>query len=109
MPKRGYADMREHIDALDMAGLLRRIVAPIDKDTELHPLVRWQFRGGIRESDRKAFLFENVIDGTGQRYDMPVVVGALAASAPIYAIGMGVELVDIGDTWRRAIARHGTL
>lgn len=105
MPKRGYADMREHIDALDMAGLLRRIVAPIDKDTELHPLVRWQFRGGIRESDRKAFLFENVIDGTGQRYDMPVVVGALAASAPIYAIGMGVEIADIGDTWRRAIAR----
>ena len=104
MTRRGYADMREHIDALDNAGLLRRIDAPIDKDTELHPLVRWQFRGGIRESERKAFLFENVIDGAGRRYDMPVVVGALAASAQIYAIGMGVDLDRIGETWRRAIS-----
>jgi UbiD family decarboxylase len=104
MTRRGYADMREHIEALDSARLLRRIDATIDKDTELHPLVRWQFRGGIREADRKAFLFENVIDGTGRRYDMPVVVGALAASAQIYAIGMGVDLADIGDTWRRAIS-----
>ena len=104
MIRRGYADMREHIDALDNAGLLRRIDAPINKDTELHPLVRWQFRGGIRESERKAFLFENVIDGIGRRYDMPVVVGALAASAQIYAIGMGVDLDQIGETWRRAIS-----
>ena len=26
----------------------------------MHPLVRWQFRGGIAEKDRKAFLFTNV-------------------------------------------------
>ncbi len=100
----GYPDFHAHIAALDAAGLLQRIGEPIDKDTELHPLVRWQFRGGIPESARKAFLFENVIDASGQSYDIPVVVGALAASAEIYAIGMGVSQDEIGDTWRRAIA-----
>ena len=68
-----------------------RVDRPINKDTELHPLVRWQFLGGIPENERKAFLFTNVVDSKGRRYDMPVVVGALAASPRIYAIGMGHE------------------
>ncbi len=38
----------------------------------MHPLVRWQFRGGIEEKDRKAFLFTNVIDSKGRKYDIPV-------------------------------------
>ncbi len=101
---RGYADLHEHLEALDAAGLLLRIDEPVNKDTELHPLVRWQFRGGLAESDRKAFLFTNVVDGSGRRYDLPVVVGALAANAEIYSIGMGVKLGEIGETWRRAIA-----
>ena len=63
---------------LEAAGLLVRIDRPIDKDTELHPLVRWQFQGGLAEDERRAFLFTNVIDGSGRRYDMPVAVGALA-------------------------------
>ncbi len=44
----------------------------------MHPLVRWQFRGGIAEKDRKAFLFTNVIDSKGRKYDIPVLVGGLA-------------------------------
>ncbi|MFM2130210.1 MAG: 3-octaprenyl-4-hydroxybenzoate carboxy-lyase, partial [Pseudomonadota bacterium] len=40
MPKRGYRDLQEHIAALDAAGLLVTIDAPVNKDTELHPLVR---------------------------------------------------------------------
>ena len=66
-----------------------RVERPIDKDSELHPLVRWQFQGGLAEDQRRAFLFTNVVDGSGRRYDMPVAVGALAASPQIYAIGMG--------------------
>mgnify|MGYP001764761218 CR=1 FL=1 len=31
--------------------LLVRVTRPINKDTEMHPLVRWQFRGGIEEKD----------------------------------------------------------
>ncbi|HWI15919.1 MAG TPA: UbiD family decarboxylase, partial [Burkholderiales bacterium] len=81
---RSYTDLHEHLAALDRAGLLITVNRPINKDTELHPLVRWQFRGGIEEKDRKAFLFNNVIDGKGRKYDIPVVVGALAASREIY-------------------------
>ena len=94
MSERGYADLHEHIDRLDKAGLLRRIDAPINKDTEMHPLVRWQFRGGIPEHDRKAFLFTNIVNSAGRHYDIPVVIGALAANAAIYRIGMNVARDD---------------
>jgi UbiD family decarboxylase len=70
----------------------------------MHPLVRWQFRGGIEEPDRKAFLFTNVTDGRKHKYDIPVAVGALAASREIYRIGMGCPLDRINETWTRAIA-----
>ncbi len=102
---RTYADLHEHLDRLDRAGLLYRIDAPVNKDTEMHPLVRWQFRGGIPEKDRKAFLFTNITDSKGRRYDIPVVVGAFAANPEIYRIGMNVETLDaIGPAWERAIA-----
>ncbi len=104
MSQRGYADLHEHLKALAAAGLLVTIDRPIDKDTEMHPLVRWQFRGGIAEKDRKAFLFRNVIDAKGRKYDIPVVVGALAASREIYRIGMGCPLDRINETWTNAIA-----
>jgi len=97
-------DFQDHMAELERQGLLVRVDRPINKDTELHPLVRWQFLGGILEDERKAFLFTNVVDAKGKRYDMPVVVGALAASPRIYAIGMGIEIEDIGEAWNRAIA-----
>ncbi len=56
---RSYAGLHEHLDRLDKAGLLHRVDAPVNKGTEMHPLVRWQFRGGIAEKHRKAFLFSN--------------------------------------------------
>ncbi len=100
-----YADLHEHISRLERAGLLHRIDHPVDKDSELHPLVRWQYRGGIAERDRKAFLFTNVVDAKGRRYDIPVVVGAYAATAEIYRVGMNVaSLAEIGPAWERAIA-----
>src|SRR5689334_6350273 len=72
-------DLQEHLADLEARGLLVRIDRPINKDTELHPLVRWQFIGGVAEDKRRAFLFTHVTDAKGKRYDMPVVVGALAA------------------------------
>src|SRR5205809_719062 len=104
MASRGYADLHEHLAALKKAGLLITVERPINKDTEMHPLVRWQFRGGIEERDRKAFLFTNVVDSKGRKYDMPVVVGALAASREIYRLGMGCDLERINETWSRALA-----
>lgn len=97
-------DLQDHIAALEAAGLLHRIDRPVNKDTELHPLVRWQFRGGIPDADRKAFLFTNVYDSRGRTYEMSVVVGALAASREIYRIGVGVPLEDIGARWAQAVA-----
>ena len=97
-------DLQQHIIALEEAGLLHRIDEEVNKDTELHALVRWQFRGGIAEKDRKAFYFSNVVDSKGRHFDMPVVVGALAANSDIYRIGMDVPLEDIGLAWQEAIA-----
>src|SRR5690349_13675172 len=79
-------DFQQHLAALDRAGLLVRVDRPIDKDSELHPLVRWQFLGGFPEAKRRAFLFTNVTDAAGRRYDIPVAVGALSASPGIYAV-----------------------
>jgi len=101
---RAYRDLHEHLAELDTQGLLITVDRPINKDTELHPLVRWQFRGGIAEPDRKAFLFTNVVNGKGKKYDIPVVVGALAATRKIYSVGMGCKIEDIGKTWSHAIA-----
>ncbi len=97
-------DFQAHLADLEARGLLVRVERAINKDTELHPLVRWQFLGGIPENARRAFLFTNVVDAKGRRYDMPVVVGALAASPDIYAVGMGRKVEDIGAAWMQAIA-----
>lgn len=99
------SDFQEHLANLEAAGLLTRIDRPTCKDTEIHPLVRWQFLGGFPEAQRRAFLFTNVIGAKGERYDIPVVVGALAASDRIYAMGMGVPVEDLGGIWMRGIAK----
>src|SRR6266568_7173333 len=96
-------DFQDHLADLEANGLLVRIDRPINKDTELHPLVRWQFLGGVPEHKRRAFLFTNVTDSKGRKYDIPVVVGALAASREIYRIGMNCPLEKINEVWTRAI------
>jgi len=97
-------DFQTHLAQLEVNDLLVRVDRPINKDTELHPLVRCQFLGGVPEEERRAFLFTNVVDAHGKRYDIPVVVGALAASPKIYALGMGCAVEEIGDAWTLAIA-----
>ena len=101
---RGYPDLHDHLAALKAKNLLVTIDAKIDKDAELHPLVRWQFVGGMAEDERKAFLFTNIVDGRGRKYDMPVVVGAIAANRAIYSIGMGAPVEAIDAKWEHAIA-----
>jgi 4-hydroxy-3-polyprenylbenzoate decarboxylase len=75
----------------------------VNKESELHPLVRWQFQGGLKENQRRAFLFTNVTGAGGHHYNIPVAIGALASSAEIYAVGMGCAVDQIGDAWMRAI------
>jgi UbiD family decarboxylase len=100
---RGYVDLHEHIVALREAGLLFEVDREINKDTEMHPLVRWQYRGGVEEEDRKAWLFNNVTDAKGREYDIPVLVGGLAANQAVYKLGMGCELDQIKETWIKAL------
>lgn len=99
-----YPDLHEHLDELKKRGLLTVVERVIDKDAELHPLVRWQFVGGMPEAQRKAFLFTNIVDGRGRRYSMPVVVGAMAANREIYSVGMGAPVEKIQAKWDHAIA-----
>jgi len=103
-PARGYPDLHDHLRTLEKEGLLVTVDRVINKDTEMHPLVRWQFRGGIAEKDRKAFLFTNVVDAKGKHYDIPVAVGVLATNRQIYSIGMACDLDKIDETWNRAVA-----
>ncbi|MSQ71124.1 MAG: UbiD family decarboxylase [Betaproteobacteria bacterium] len=98
-----YKDLREQVAALEKAGKLQRIDRPINKDTELQPLVRLQFRG-LPESQRKAWYFSNVVDSKGRKYDMPVVLGASAASSEIYGIGMQCPVDRISERWIEAQA-----
>jgi UbiD family decarboxylase len=102
---RDYPDLHEHLEELKRRGLLLTIDRLVDKDSELHPLVRWQFVGGMDEAERKAFLFTNITDGRGRKYDIPVVVGAIAANRAIYSAGMRAPLSEIQAKWDRAIAR----
>ena len=44
-----------------------------------------------------------MVGSGGERYDIPVVVGALAATSEIYALGMGVAVEELGDIWMKAI------
>src|SRR3954470_2105798 len=96
-------DFQEHLAALAERGLIVRVDRPINKDTELHPLARWQFQGALSEDKRRAFVFTHVVGSDGKKFDMPVVAGALAASPEIYALGMGVALDEIGPAWLKAI------
>jgi UbiD family decarboxylase len=98
-----YNDLHQHIDELRAKGLLLEVNQPIDKDSEMHPLVRWQFVGGLAEADRKAFLFTNIVNAKGRKYDIPVLVGGLAANREIYSVGMGCPVEEIQKKWERAI------
>ena len=102
---RSYADLRQHLDVLRREGLLLTIDRPVDKDAELHPLVRWQYVGDIEEHERRAFLFTNVVDALGRRFAFPVVVGAYAGNRRIYCLGMNAAPEEVQPRWEQATVR----
>ncbi len=103
--RRGYSDLRDHMEALRKADLLVEIDREINKDTEMHPLVRWQFRGGIAEEDRKAFLFTNITDAKGRKFDLPALLCGIAGSRQIYSLGIGCPPDRIHETWIKAMEK----
>ena len=96
-----YRDLREFLTALEQAGKLVRVKREINKDTELHPLVRLQFRG-LPEEGRKAFLFENVVDSKGRKYKGSVATCTAAPNTDIYAMGLKCRPEEIADKWAQA-------
>lgn len=93
-----YEDLREYLAVMEGSGLLRRVNRLINKDTELHPLVRWQFRG-LEEHQRTGFLFENLTDLKGRKYAARVATSIIGASREVYAMGMQCEVNQIGEKW----------
>ena len=70
----------------------------------MHPLVSWQYRGGIPEAERKAFLFTHPTDSKGRHFDCAVLVAGLAANPGVYRVGFGKPLDRIGEVWIKAMA-----
>ncbi|MFC1910242.1 UbiD family decarboxylase [Chloroflexota bacterium] len=96
-----YKDLREFIIALEKNNRLFRITREINKDTELHPLVRWEFRG-LPEKERRAFLFEKPTGFNGRKYNTPVLVASHAPCREVYAMAMNCKPEEIGEKWQQA-------
>jgi 4-hydroxy-3-polyprenylbenzoate decarboxylase len=99
---KAYDDLREFIAALEQHEKLVRVHREINKDTELQPLVRWQFRG-LPEDARKGFLFDNVTDSKHRKYNCSVLVGGLAGSETIYCLGLKCQPEEVADRWLHAM------
>jgi 4-hydroxy-3-polyprenylbenzoate decarboxylase len=99
-----YNNLGEYLAELERRELLTRVSRPIDKDSELVPLVRLQFRG-LPEPDRRAFFFEEISDGRGRQFDATVSIATFAANRRVYAAAVGVEdLAEIGGVWHQALS-----
>lgn len=91
-------DLRAFMRRLDERGKLYRFTEPINKETELYPVFRVQQRG-LRDDERKALLFENVVGAKGDHYEMACLAGAYAASDAVLLIGLGC------DSYQEALER----
>lgn len=100
---RYYKDLREYLSYLEEEGHLIRIQRPIDKDRHLMPLVIWQYHG-LKPENRKAFLFERIIDGNGKKYSGSVAAGLLGASKEIYALALSCSAEKIQEKWLHALS-----
>src|SRR5215208_3462799 len=96
-----YRDLREYLDVLEQHGKLRCIHRPINKDTELHPLVKWQFRG-LDEPQRTGWLFDHLTDLQGREYQARVASAVMAPSREVYALGLQCQPTEIWERWQEA-------
>src|SRR2546426_2120029 len=99
-----FKDLRSSIEDLKRRDLLFSIDRLIDKDSELMPLVRWQYRG-LAEAERRGFLFSNVTDGRGRTHDASVAVAVLGASRPVYPAAPRCPVQGLRDPWVPAAPR----
>jgi UbiD family decarboxylase len=96
-------NLRSHLEELERRGLLVRVKEPINKDTEMHPLVRLQFRG-LPSEQRKGFLFENVTDARARTFDTQVAVGVVAGGPLVYQAGLLADNdSQVMELWERGL------
>jgi UbiD family decarboxylase len=79
-------------------GLLYHVKAEVHKDWELSCVARRIYQE-LPEHQRYALMFDKVKD-----YDIPVAVGAIAASQIIYAAGLGTTPDKILKRWVNALS-----
>ncbi len=89
-----YRSLREYVEALDKAGKLVRVTTPLNKDTQLAPLLYLQERG-LPEEQHKVFFFTNVFDSRGNKYDIPVAYAALRTG--FGDIGLKCQPKDVNE------------
>src|SRR3989344_2558588 len=94
-----HKDLREHLEALEKFGKLRRIKKEVDKDWEIAAVCRELFYR-FKPEARPALLFENV-----KGFNIPVAAGTSAASPDIYRLGMSSFSMKgtIQRKWIRAL------
>ena len=98
-----YQNFREYLEELKRRDLLVEVESPINKDNQLGPLVRWQFRG-LKSSQRKGWLFTHLTDSRGRTFDASVAISVLGASPAVYAAAMGTTDPDeIPRIWEDAV------
>jgi 4-hydroxy-3-polyprenylbenzoate decarboxylase len=91
--------LRDLIAKLEKAGLVRRIVRPVDASWEPACLAKWVFHG-LPEGERIGLIFENV-----KGSEITLATGLLGASTATYAMALGVVPEAINQTWVDAL-RH---
>ncbi|MDG6904465.1 MAG: UbiD family decarboxylase [Nitrososphaerota archaeon] len=85
-----FHNLNEYLGKLEQSNKLFRVSEPIVKETEVASLVRLQFRG-LSDEMRRGFLFDNVRDVKGRKYDTKLATGIYASSTQIYALGLQCE------------------
>ncbi|MDA0999722.1 MAG: menaquinone biosynthesis decarboxylase [bacterium] len=83
-----YASLREFVAALERAGELRRIAAPVNVDLEITEIADRCVKSG-----GPALLFENPVGPDGRAFDIPVLINAYASDARIVR-ALGVKSLD---------------
>ncbi len=87
-----HRDMRDYLAVLEQHGKLKRVSKTVDRTWEPASLAKWMFQA-LPHDARFGLMFEHVAGS-----DIPLVTGALGASAHTVALALGVEPDEINAT-----------
>ena len=99
-----YRDLRTHLELLKTKDLLYTVERAINKDTELMPLVRWQFRG-LPPEKRKAFSSRMSSTPPEGATVLPSPWECLGRIEEIYPAALECEPSAILEHWGRGLER----